>query len=243
MKRSDLLLAVARAGSLAALGRADTVEQQRLDGRKIEVKIRFGCPGSFRPSVAPMPSEPPFAIGYDEESRTLRLRAKPDLTATTGWVAALGGEHLEAVEGFWIYRPWLLSDGCPAEPLGEPANKPNAAGEETADPDASPPANAEASFPARVGIAQFFTRNDSRTGRRSNRSFETTKVLSGEEQPSRQGYNLVLAGRLVKLTGGRVIACRIKSMDMPPECVVSAQFDHVKVERADNGAMLAEWGL
>lgn len=168
------------------------------------------------------------------------MRATPDLTRESPGIATLGGEEIEAVEGFWIYRPWLLADGCPAPPPKAPA-VPD--GEEA---EAQPQVEAErqpepAVRRSRVGIAHFFSKTDSRTGRRDNRSYEATKVLGEGEEPSRQGYNLVLSGRLIKLPGGRVIACRMTDADAPPECVVSAQFDRVWIERPDTGAMIAEW--
>jgi hypothetical protein len=39
-----------------------------------------------------------------------------------------------------------------------------------------------------------------------------------------------------------VIACVATDPDKPPDCVVSAEFDRVRIERADNRTVLAEWG-
>ena len=93
----------------------------------------------------------------------------------------------------------------------------------------------------RVGIAQFFTKADSRTGRRDQRAYETTKVLAEGERPSPEGYNFVLSGRLRALPEGRVINCRAPSFDRPPDCVVSAEFDRVWIERPNSKAVVAEW--
>ena len=92
-----------------------------------------------------------------------------------------------------------------------------------------------------VGIAQFFTSADPRTHRRDTRAYEATKILAEGEEPSAQGYDLVISGRLRKLADGRAIACTIVGADRPPACVVSAEIDRVWLERPDNRKMIAEW--
>ena len=60
-------------------------------------------------------------------------------------------------------------------------------------------------------------------------------------EPSRSGYDLVLSGRLKPLPGGKVITCIGNIADQPPNCIVSVEFDRVRIERADNREPLAEW--
>lgn len=221
MDRAAVLTAVAKAASASALGRNDSAEQRPLDGKRFQVRIRFGC------AAAPQPAgrtAGPFNVRFNSEDRTLRLRAAPDLTLEDPRIAALAGEQVEAVEGFWMRRPWLLADGCPA-------------GAADPQPDGAFPASDQ-----RVGLAQFFTISDSRTRRREDRAYEATKVLSADDAPSGQGYNLVLSGRLRQLPQRRVILCRTRGPGSPPECVVSAQFDRVWIEDPSSKAMLAEWG-
>jgi hypothetical protein len=241
LDRAAILLAVAHASSSAALG-ADDLEQQRLlDGKLFELRIRFGCPAGGDGSGGRR-----FSVSLDEAQRTLRIAAVPDLTLEDPRVASLAGETVEAVEGFWLRRPWLLSAQCPVAAQAPPqfeSPPPTEAKRGSKAPDAddkappvSPPPAAQS-----VGIAQFFTTTDARIGRRDTRPYETTKVLAEGEQPSGEGYNLVLAGRLRAMPGGRVISCRVTSGDAPPDCVVSAVFDRVRIERPDTKATLAEW--
>ena len=241
MDRAALLRAVTEVASQAALGQTDGERQDRLDGKRFEVRIRFGCPTS---GLAANPTTAPFGVSFDEEERTLRVRAAPDLGLGDAGVAATAGETVEAVEGFWMHRPWLLQDGCVAMPpppaapradaqRAEPAADTTASKTSTASP---PPA-----YTHRVGIGHFFTESESRTGRRDGRAYESTKVLPEGTRPSAQGYNLVLSGRLRKLPAGRVISCRLTSASLPPECVVSATFDRVRVETPGTNAVLAEW--
>ena len=66
-------------------------------------------------------------------------------------------------------------------------------------------------------------------------------MLREGEQPSPEGYNLVLSGRLRQLPGGRVIACRLTNPDVPPDCILSVLFDRVWIERPETKAIVAEW--
>ena len=129
---------------------------------------------------------------------------------------------LEAVEGFWLARPWLLTEACPAMA-----------------PTAS--ASSQAS-PQTAGLAAVFKANGARTGRRNGRAYEFT--LRGEDGqppvPSAQGYRLVLEGRMTAFADGRAIHCRAAAADQRPSCIGAVQLDRVAFEDAD-GQMLSEW--
>ena len=232
LNRADLLAAVAKAASATSLGADDSGAQRGLDGDRFELRIRVGCPGWVAPDDGA-----DFEQRYESETRTLRLRAKPDLTNADSTVAELAGEAVEAVEGFWLPRPWMLTAGCPkVASVAQESVTPN-------DAEKSPGEAARTSPTAspRVGIAQFFTASDPRTGRRNQRAFEATKVLGDSEQPSAAGYDLVLSGRLAQLADGRVIACRALRANTAPDCIVAANIDSVRLERGDTKAVLAEW--
>lgn len=218
LDRAALLIAATKAGSAVALRQDDTAEQRTLDGRAFEVRIRFAC-ASSPGTAAVQPSAPkagPFNVRFTSTDRTLRVKAAPDLTRNDPNVTALGS-GATAVEGFWMRRPWLLEAGCPAS------------------------GGSSAVSDQRVGIAQFFTEADTRAVRHEGEAYESTKVLSQTEQPSRQGYDLVLSGMLRKLPSGRVIACRATGAETPPECMVSAQFERVRIETIDGKTVLGDW--
>ena len=242
LDRAALLLAVASAASAVALGKADAMAQRELDGDRFELRIRFGCPG-----VTPVAEQGSFNARFDAANRTLRLRAAPDLRIDDPWITTLAGDTAEAVEGFWLRRPWLLDSGCPANAASSSqagqsptprSNEAETAKAASAGRDEPPPAIASG---PRIGIAQFFTDMDARTGRRGDRAYEATKVLAAGEHPSSQGYDLVLSGRLARLPDGRVIACRARSADVPPDCIVSVDIDRVRIDRPDTSGVLAEW--
>ena len=230
LDRAAVLQAVGKAASAAALGQDDKIAQRELDGDRFTVRIRFGCP-SAEPSV----ENGPFSVRYDADSRRMQVRASPDLTEVEPWIAALGGDTTEAVEGFWMRKPWLLAPGCPVVEQAPSSITPKGVEGST-----QPMTTAGKEW--RVGIAQFFGATESRTTRRDHRAYEATKTLSEGQPPPAQGFDLILSGRLRELPNGRVIACHVVSHRAPPECVVSVSYDQVRIERADTQETLAEWG-
>lgn len=248
LDREAILAAVAQAASAEASG-ADNAEAQReLDGRQFEFRIRFGCKGPSNRL-----RDEWLGWSFDSDTGTLRVRARPTLGVGDELLSELGGDQFEAVEGFWIPRPWLLGPVCPAAApatsgaaasAGGPA-PPSQPTEKTTTRDAAAATQGTVEpvpkWP-RIGIARFFTVDDARTGRRSMRPYEAVKTFDAKRPIPSNGFNLVLAGRLRALPGGRVIACVAKAAESPPECVVSADFDRVWIEDPDTRDVIAEWG-
>lgn len=248
--RSDLLLAAIDAASDYAAGADDSERQKELAGKKFLFRIRFGCDGPSSDSKIA-----PFGWSLNEQTGALKAQATPDLSLENAPIAKLAGETYEAVEGFWIRRPWLLTATCPKRP--KPAEPPLAPPEEAkAPPTATKESKAKAPEPASpaaeaakpadsqdfaVGIAHFFTQSDPRTARRSGRPYEVTKRLKEGNRPS-GGFDLVVSGRLTALPNGRVIACTRSKPDVRPTCVISVEFGTVSIERVDTHEKLGEWG-
>lgn len=233
LDREALLLAVTRAASATAGGQSDAQGQAQLDGKLFELRLRFGCSGPADDG------DEPQSWSFDEKRRVLRVRIVPNLSEKSPLIGDLFGDAYEAVEGFWIRRPWLLTAACPPAPKADasPAVEASAAAESAAEARGS-----EAAAPEhRVGIARFFSATDARTHRRDSRAYQVTHTLAENEAPSRTGYELVISGRLRRLSDGRVIACRQRYADTRPSCVISAVFENVAVLRADNGERVAEW--
>lgn len=250
LDRAALLSAVAQAASATAAGAELPGELRALAGRRFEMRIRFGCRG---PSNAA--DNGWLRWSFDPESRRVRVYARPTISKAEPLVAKLPGEQeFEAVEGFWIPRPWLLQPVCPAaaaietvaerpgpDPEPEQAaprlDRPAAPGDDKAEEPGDPVPR----WP-RIGIAQFFTSTDSRTGRRDNRAYEATHALSEGQAIGSQGFNLVLSGRLRSVPGRRVIECVASNADSPPECILSAEFQRVWIEQPETGEVIAQWG-
>lgn len=259
LDRAGLLAAVASAASASALGLDQQADQRRLDGRQFEVRIRFGCRGASADL-----GEAWLGWTRDVEQNALRVRAQPTVSLEDPLVSGIAGEQVEAVEGFWIPRPWLMRAACPAGAATAPPQAQEQAEAQTQTQESKPPA-ARAKKPAapdqdagaaaeakprradpvpvapRVGIAQFFTKADARTGRRDGRAYEAVKTLEPGAPIGSRGFDLVLSGRLQALPGRQVINCSAKSFDQPPECLVSARFDRVWIDQPGTGEVIAEW--
>ena len=222
LDRERLLLAVAQARSAFAAGADDSTAQAELDGDRFELRIRFGC-GTPPAEAAGNPS-----VRHDAEARTVELSASPNLDLADPVVAALAGEGIEAVEGIWLSRPWLLRPACPTA-----AVVPREAREGETLPQAL----------RQIGIAQFFTPTDSRIGRRGDRSYRHVIRLAEGQDPARpQGYDLILTGRLRAGPAGRVIRCTASNPDAMPACLVGAELEEVRIEDVERRAVIARWG-
>jgi hypothetical protein len=246
MDRSKLLLAVARAASDYAAGTDDFTAQRALGGKRFEVRLRFGCDG-------PGAGTGDHGWSIDPDGRTLRLRATAPLVLKDELVRKVADEKVEAAEGFWFLRPWLLDAGCPpGQQVGEATPDLSDAvavdakvgrSKKHGTDDKSPSPEAQRAPAQRIGLAQFFTADDSRAGRRIDRPFEAVRKLKEGEGVGNQGFNLVLAGRLRASGDGRVILCADEGRDRAPDCIISADFDRVWIERPDDKAIMAEWSI
>jgi hypothetical protein len=225
LDREALLLAAMRAASAYAAGSNDAAVQRGLNGKTFEMRIRFGCPG-----VEP-DADAPFQSTYDPAERRLALRAAPDVESDDPSLAGIAGDEVEALEGFWVPRPWLLTAACPV-PVPD-NDQPDREGA-----DATVTGQGE----RRLAIAQFLTATDPRTRRRDHRPYQYTARLAEGERPSDAGYDLVVSGRLRRLASGKVVTCTGAAAAAAPTCVISMIVDHVSMKRGDTGAVLAEWG-
>lgn len=230
LDRERLILAAIRAASAFAAGADDSADQRELDGKRFELRIRFGC-GSAEAQ------DDRRGWQFDEGKRTLRLRVTPDVSAEDPIAAAIVAEELEGAEGIWLRRPWLLTSACPRTPRPTPPEQSGDAEDERGEQPAEPAARTG----WRLGIAQFFSSTDSRTGRRDQRPYETIKVLEEGQKPSEQGYDFVVSGRIRALPNRRVIACSFDEAGGPPACIISVHVDRSWIERPDNRELIAEW--
>lgn len=245
LDRAGLLAAVAQAASAAAAGTALSSDLKDLDGRQFQVRIRFGCRGPSTNAASNW-----LSWTYDSESRTIRVQARPTISEVDPLIAAIGGEGFEAAEGFWIPRPWLLQAVCPATAALQPAAEqeaplsggPAAAGPAAEKEKATDDQSEALPAQQRVGIAQFFTDTDPRTGRRDHRPYQARHILREGQAIGSQGFNLVLSGRLRAIPGRSVIECTGADADTPPDCIVSAEFQRVWIEQPETGEVIAEWG-
>lgn len=233
-----MLAAVNAATAALSAGEAYPITAAELSGRRFALRLPFGCRSDAAGNA--------LSYEYDGEDRALRLAATPQ--DWTEWAAPVLGEpDAELVEGFWVTRPWQISEHCPATAApatAAPASavpptavpRPPAADARTAD--VAPAAPLITASPETVGIAQVFLREGSRLLRRAGRPYETTLRLGEGEAPTPQGYRLVLQGRFA--ADPEPVQCWSDHPDRRPTCLVRVEFDRVAFEDPA-GKTLAEW--
>lgn len=196
----------------------ETVKAELVD-RRFRVRIPFGCDG---PQVQAGSSQAYFQV--DAGRRTVKLAARPtDLAGHPLVTQFPDAPGIEALETFWIPRPWARSEACPAR-----RDKP-------APPTPTPPS------PPTLGLAALFEPGGSRLGRRDGRPYERVlKIPEDDPLPLADTYVLVLEGRLTRFPSGETIRCWSETPAHRPVCVYAALMERVAFETPD-GKVLAEW--
>ena len=226
LTRGELINGLAQAASLHATGR--TIEgTDPLVGRSFSLRLPFGCTG---PATAEEPGQgvARWRWGPNQETILLSLSSADWLAAPLmqGAVVMQDAEpqpdQWEAVEGFWVPRPWLASEDCPTAALSASIS--------------APPS------PQTTGIAAVFDQDSSRLGRRNGRAYEFTVRQEGDAPlvAPTTGYRLRLEGRVVAFPDGRATRCVSYNPDQRPTCVAAVQMDRVAFEDAA-GTVLSEW--
>ena len=218
LSRKDLIEAAARAASAYAAGEPAPPTDADLVGRTFRVRIPFGCAGPLDPAAA----KPAAWFTFDAKRRIIRLTAQPQVWTKASWIQALAGSaDFDAIEGFWLPRPWTDSEDCPP----------------------TAPAPEAAPAPQTLGLAMFFAPNSSRVLQRGSRPYEFTgKAPDGDAPVAPRGYRLTLAGRITGFDGSQPVRCRADAPSQRPVCLFAVAFDHVSFEDPATGETLAEWG-
>jgi hypothetical protein len=212
MDRAQLIAAAAKAAAAYAVGGAYPEDLGPLVGARFEARLPFGCAGEAKDAE----------VGYrvDAKRGTLTLQAQPEAWKDAPWARPiLGAAPVEAVEGFWLRRPWIATDACPA------IRAPGAAG---------PPS------PESLGLAQLFTSGESRVLRHGSRGYQVVRKAE-PGQLELQGFRLVLAGRIADFGDHQPIRCRSDSAEQRPVCLIAVELDRVTFEDPVSGQVLAEW--
>lgn len=224
LTRAALLAAMSRAASAYAAG-GQTDGDDPLVGRRFALRVPFGCNGP-QPTAAESAGDGLARWSWGPENENIQLGLTPGDWLNTALISgAGGGSDWEAVEGFWVPRPWLTTGECSrvrADPLQSGDGAPS---------------------PQTVGLAAVFTSEDSRVGRRDGKAYAFTIRPTGDTPlaaPS-AGYRVVLEGRLASFPDGRAIRCRASSPDQRPVCIAAIRLDRVAFTNADSSVLLSEW--
>jgi hypothetical protein len=224
LTRAGLLAATSRAASAYAAGeRLEGVDP--LIGRPFALRVPFGCNGP-QPTAAEAAGDGLARWSWGPENRTIQLSLTPGDWLNTALISSeAGGSDWEAVEGFWIPRPWLTVGDCSAiraDPLQSGDGAPS---------------------PQTVGLAAVFRSDDSRVGRRNGRAYTFTIRPTGDTPLTAPvgGYRVILEGRLASFPEGRAIRCRASGPDQRPVCIAAIRLDRVAFTTADSSVLLSEW--
>ena len=222
LSRSDILVAAAAAASAYASGQL--LPGEGLVGRRFSVRLPFGCGGPD--ALDELGSADGLARwSWSKDHLAARLSMTPADWKTSPLIASTGAEaEWEAVDGFWLSRPWMTADACP-----QVSSNPLATFENSVSPQT-------------VGLAAVFEKGGSRIGRRSGRAYAFTRRFEAGQVPAPppDGYRLRLEGRVGAFPGGRAVRCLADGPDQRPTCVVAVVLDRVAYEDAAGG-LLSEW--
>ncbi|GAA0637205.1 hypothetical protein GGR12_001696 [Brevundimonas lenta] len=216
--RADLLAAVEQAASDYAAGKARDGADP-LTGRAFVLDLAFGCNGPT-PADAATDGLPGWSWGRDRKA--IEISLAPAAWTDSPLVGGASGDGWEAVEGFWIARPWMRADGCPGAAVEAPA---------------APTIGS----PQTVGLAAVFEADGSRLGRRNGRAYRhTIRPVEAATVSATEGYRLRLEGRFASFADGGAVRCQAASTARRPVCVAAAQLDRVAFTTA-SGEILSEW--
>ncbi len=222
LQRADLTALAQRAADAAAAGQPVPGAIAAVTGQRFELLLPFGCAG---PSVGE--SGLPMQWRYDEGEEVLRISVTPTTWRGTDW--GLGEPAgAAAAEGFWINQPWSSSEICPAR-----------------DQQVAPRGTDSVTLPGQtLAIAQFFSDETDREGRRNGRPFETVKRLAADKFDAASGFRLRVSGRVEAIAGGAPVRCvQPAGAEQRPICVIGARIDTVQIENPATEEMLATWSI
>lgn len=258
LNRADLLAAAAQAADAAAAGEPLPEQVAALAGRPFELRLPFGCPGAEQPGRGAL------SMSYDPETEVLRVRAEPVRWDPGEWLAPPPAvpdraSPVETIEGFWIARAWTSSEACAppvspppsAAPSPQPSPTPASVPSQPSGPRSTPPVAepepepvpVSAAAPERtLAIAQLFTAEASRVGRRNGQAYAATKSIAPDAMDLGRGLRLRLRGTLARTQAAGPILC-LAPGGARPVCLISARFDQVAIENPVSGETLATWDV
>lgn len=224
LDRAGLIDLAAAAADAVGGGRDFGPEIAEAEGRRFEVRLPFGCDGPTSED-----SDAVMRWQYDEEDGVLRVAVEPHVwTAQDWWSRAAPPEGLEAIEGFWVARPWTSSEACPAA-----GSRPAPTGTEPL------------TLPGQtLALGQPFYADGQRSGRRNGKPYEAVSRVSRDALDVSRGFRLKLRGRIAQGRNGGSVRCRQPAgPEQRPICLVNVLMDEIAIENPARDETLATWTL
>lgn len=227
LDRAGLIDIADAAADAAASGSPLPEKVREAVDRRFAIALPFGCEGA-----APADSDAPLRWRYDEQAETLRVHV-----AVTRWTAEEWGlvepADGEAIEGFWIARPWSSRGECRPLPSGAP----------------TPAAQPFAPPQQTLAIAQFFRGDVRREALRDGKPFESVQQIDREDFAAPRGFRLILSGRIDRVPradgsqSGPVHCIQPGGFGQRPRCIFAVTLDEVRIENPASGEVLANWPI
>lgn len=220
LSRKDLIAFGNAAADAAASGPAPTLRLAEASGQRFELFLPFGCDGP-----APEDSDAALRWRYDAAASALRVHVAPTSWPPEAWWQT-PPPGVEAIEGFWIARPWSSRETCAS------------GGSNSAPPGIEP-----ITLPGQtLGVAQVVTAETSRQARRDGRPYEAVVQAAPETLRLEAGLRVRLRGRIASFPAGEVVRCaQPGGREQRPVCLIAVSLDEVAVENPATQETLAAW--
>lgn len=218
--RAALLALAAAAADARSSGKPVPSAVAQASGRRFSIALPFGCAG-------PLGEGDVTGTGwrYDTDSGALRLQVGSTRWTPQDWFAD-DAAGIEAVEGFWVPRPWTSAETCPATAV--PAVEAGIQPITPEDPS--------------LAIGQVFREDSARQDQRDGDPYVAVVRTTPETLRVEAGFRVRLTGQLADPVGGGVVRCRQPGgPDQRPVCFAAATFDEIAIENAATGETLARW--
>ena len=223
LDRAALIALASIAADAAAQGAARPPELDEAVAKRFSIALPFGCGGPASDS-----SNAPMRWQFDEEAETLRFHVEPVALAPTDWWPRAAGSDIEAIEGFWIARPWIRSESCPS----------------TGDTGATSGTDPVTLPGQTLAIGQLFAAGGARQDRRDGRPYTAVVGVAREAVRSAQGFRFRVTGHIAAVPGGGAAACRQPGgPEQRPICLIATTLDRVAIENPVSGETLATWAV
>jgi hypothetical protein len=218
LARADLIALGNAAADAAASGAPLPEPVAGMTGRRFRLYLPFGCDGP-----ADDESGAPLRWRYDAVAAALRVHVDLATWPVEEWDKA--GE-IEALEGFWIARPWSTREIC-ASGAGV----------------AAPTGSESVTLPGQTfGVAQLLAAGSPRQLRRDGRPYEAVIRMSPDTLRLKAGLRLRLIGQVAAFGDGRAVRClQPGGRDQRPICLLAASLEEIGVENPATGETLAVW--
>lgn len=219
LNREDLIFEARRAASeFAATGKL-APSAESLVGRRFVVSIPFGCGGAQSSTPGSQ-----LSVSYDATNQSITLMAQPGVWTTLPLIQTLADPAaIDAVEGFWIPRPWTSAESCPPQ-ITYPS------------PPTPTPSTAQT-----IGLAQLFPAGGSRLSRHAERPYQFTRKLpAGDTAMLANTYRLVLEGRITGFDKDNAMRCWMEASNHQPVCLYAVTFERVAFQD-ESGKQIANW--